>query len=113
MIQIAKFIALALSILSLCALLGHAFFVPGSGWQDRLLDSLSMLGLAASVCFASGLIFEIPDRKFDPEPTTPLLRTLPVRLFFWAAGLMTVLFLLSWFLADDFMPLIWRNNPPY
>lgn len=111
MVQIAKFLGLTLSILSLCAVFTHAFFVPGSGWGDRLLDGLGMLGLAASVCFASGLIFEIPDRKFDPEPTPRLSQTLPVRLFFWAVGLMAVLFLLSWFLAEFFVPMIWKNQP--
>jgi hypothetical protein len=111
MVQIAKFLALMLSILSLYVVLGHAFFVPGRGWEDRLVDGLSMLGMAASVCFASGLVFEIPDRKFDPEPTPPLLRTLPVQLFFWAAGLMAVLFVVSWFLAVDYLPLIWKNQP--
>ncbi len=111
MIQIAKFLSLALSILVLCALMGHAFFVPGSGWGDRLRDGIGMLGLAASVCFASGLIFEIPDRKFDPEPSTRLTQTLPVRLFFWAVGLMAVLFVASWFLANYFVPLIWKNQP--
>ncbi|HEX4039531.1 MAG TPA: hypothetical protein VHX37_15840 [Acidobacteriaceae bacterium] len=111
MVQIAKFLALMLSILSLCLLFGHAFLVPGRGWEDRLIDGLSMLGMAASVCFASGLIFELPDRKFDPAPTPPLLRTLPVQLFFWAVGLMAVLFVLAWFLAVDFVPMIWKNQP--
>lgn len=111
MLPLARFLALTLSILSLCALLAHAFFVPGAGWPDRLLDGLGMLGLAASVCFASGLIFEMPDRKFDPEPAIPLTHTLPVRLFFWAAGLMAVIFAVSWFLAVDFVPMIWKNQP--
>jgi hypothetical protein len=111
MLPLAKFLALTLSILSLCALLAHAFFVPGADWHDRLVDGLGMLGLAASVCFASGLIFEIPDRKFDPEPTPPLTHTLPVRLFFWAASLMVVIFVLSWFLAVDFVPMIWKSQP--
>jgi hypothetical protein len=111
MLPIAKFLALTLSILSLCALLVHAFFIPGADWHDRLVDGLGMLGLAASVCFASGLIFEIPDRKFDPEPSPPLTHTLPVRLFFWAASLMAVIFVLSWFLAVDFVPMIWKNQP--
>jgi hypothetical protein len=111
MLPVAKFGALAISILSLCALLGHAFFVPGSTWQDRLIDGLGMMGLAASVCFASGLLFEIPVSKFDPEPTPPLTKTLPVRLFFWAAGLSAVMFPLSWFLAQYFVPLIWKNQP--
>ncbi len=111
MLQIAKLVALALSILSLYALLVHAFFVPGSPWGDRLLDALAMLGLTASICFASGLIFEIPDRKFDPEPLPRLTHTLPVRLFFWGVGLMAVMFLLSWFLAEYFVPMIWKNQP--
>jgi hypothetical protein len=75
MLQIAKLVALALSILSLFVLAGHAFFVPGSPWQDRLLDGLAMLGLTASVCFASGMIFEIPERRFDPEPVPRLTQT--------------------------------------
>jgi hypothetical protein len=111
MLQIAKFLALVVSILSLCALASHAFFVPGSPWEDRLLDGLAMLGLAGSICFASGMIFEIPDRKFDPEPSPHLTQTLPVRLFFWGAGLMAVVFVVSWFLAEDFVPLIWKNQP--
>lgn len=111
MLPIVKFAALTLSILSLCLLLAHAFFVPGSPWGDRLLDALGTLGLSGSVCFASGLIFEIPNRKFDPEPTPRLTQTLPVRLFFWGASLMAVMFLLSWFLAQYFVPMIWKNQP--
>jgi hypothetical protein len=111
MLPLAKFAALTVSILSLCALLGHAFFMPGVGWEDRLFDGLGMMGLAASVCFASGLVFEIPNRKFDPGPAIPLTHTLPVRLFFWAVGLMAVIFAVSWFLAVDFVPLIWKNQP--
>ena len=111
MLQIAKFLGLALSILALCALLGHAFFIPGRDWGDRLLDAVAMLGLAGSICFASGLIFEIPDRKFDPEPTPHLIQTLPVRLFFWGAGLTAVMFLSSWFLSEYFVPMIWKNQP--
>jgi hypothetical protein len=111
MLPLAKLAALLASILSLCALMEHAFFVPGSPWGDRLLDALAMLGLTASICFASGLLFEIPNRKFDPEPTPHLTQTLPVRLFFWGVGLMAVMFLLSWFLAEFFVPMIWKNQP--
>jgi hypothetical protein len=111
MLPLVKFVALTLSILSLCALMGHAFFVPGAAWEDRMIDGLGMLGLTAAICFASGMIFEIPDRKFDPEPTPSLTHTLPVRLFFWAVGLMAVVFAASWFLAADFVPMIWKNRP--
>lgn len=111
MLPLVKFVALALSILSLCALMGHAFFVPGTAWEDRLIDGLGMMGLAAAICFASGLIFEIPNRKFDPEPTPSLIQTLPVRLFLWAVPVMAVVFVVSWFLAADFVPMIWKNRP--
>jgi hypothetical protein len=111
MLPIAKLVALALSILSLYLLLAHAFFVPGTSWGDRLLDALGTLGLTACVCFASGLLFEIPERKFDPEPTPPLMQTLPVRLFFWGVSVIAVMFLLSWFLAEYFVPMIWKNQP--
>ena len=111
MLPVAKFFGLAASILSLCVLMGHAFFVPGSPWHDRLFSALVLLGLSACICFAAGLLFEIPERKFDPEPTPRLTQTLPVRLFFRAAGLMAVLFAVSWFLAVDYVPLIWKNQP--
>jgi hypothetical protein len=38
-------------------------------------------------------------------------RTLPVRLYFWALAGMTVLFVLSWYLEEYYVPLIWRNQP--
>lgn len=31
-------------------------------------------------------------------------------LFFWCVGLMAVLFVVSWFLAEDFIPLIWKDQ---
>jgi len=111
MLPIAKFLALLSSIFSLWVLMAHAFFIPGSPWSDRLVTALILLGLSGCVCFAAGLIFELPERKFDPEPTPRLTDTLPVRLFFWGAGLMAVLFALSWFLAVDFVPMIWKNQP--
>ena len=111
MLPVAKFLALVLSILSLCLSLGHAFFIPGASWDHRLIDGLALLVASGCICFAGGLIFEIPERKFDPEPTPRLTHTLPVRLFFWAAGLMAVVFAVSWFLAVDYLPMIWKNQP--
>lgn len=111
MVSVAKFLALALSILSLSVLMGHAFFVPGEPWTDRLIDALCLAVASGCICFAGGFIFEIPERRFDPEPTPHLIQTLPVRLFFWAIGLMAVLFAVSWFLAVDYVPMIWKNQP--
>lgn len=111
MIPLVKFAALLASILSLCGFLGDTFFIPGSSWHDRLMGGIAMLVLSGCVCFASGIVFELPDRQFDPEPPVPLTQTLPVRLFFWTVALMAVIFVLSWFLAVDFVPHIWKNQP--
>ena len=106
LLEIGKGVSLLMSILSLCALLESAFLIPGARWEERLTASLLRIGLAACVCFASGLLFW----SAEPEPA-PVTRTLPVRLFFWALAGMTVLFVVSWYLEEYYVPLIWRNQP--
>jgi len=109
--EIGKFVSFGASILSLFALLGSAFFVPGSGWEDRLIGSLSRVALAGCICFASGILFREDAIRRAPESNPPLTSTLPVRLFFWALGAMAVLFLLGWFLDTWYVPQLWRNQP--
>jgi len=106
LLEIGKAVSLLMGILSLCALLESAFLVPGARWEERLLGSLLRIALAGCVCFASGVLF----RTAEPE-SAPLTRTLPVRLFFWALAGMAVLFFLSWYLEEYYVPLIWRNQP--
>ena len=106
LLEIGKAVSLLMSILSLCALLESAFLVPGAGWEERLAGSLLRIGLAACVCFASGLLF----RSAEPDPA-PITRPLTVKLFFWALAGMAVLFVLSWYLEEYYVPLIWRNQP--
>lgn len=110
LLEIGKLVSLLLSILSLDALLASAFFVPGSPWDDRLLNSLTRLVLAGCVCFASGLLFERP-ANHNSETGSDILDTLPVRLFFWALAGMALLFALSWYLEEYYIPLIWKNQP--
>ena len=106
LLEVGKALSFIMSILSLYALLVSAFFVPGSRWEERLADSLLRIALAACVCLASGLMF----RSTEPgEP--PVTRTLPVRLFFWALAGMALLFFLSWYLEEYYVPLLWRNQP--
>jgi len=106
LLELGKALSFVMSILSLYALLVSAFFVPGSRWEERLVGSLSRIALAACVCFASGLLF----RSTEPgEP--PVTRTLPVQLFLWALAGMALLFLLSWYLEEYYVPLLWRNQP--
>jgi hypothetical protein len=112
--ELAKAVALILTIVSLYALLGSAFFAPGSPWQQRLLNSIETLAMSACVCFASGLLFSIPEAP-GPTPyqilTRTLPRTLPVQLFFWSLGAMVLLFLLSRYVEVFYVPFIWKNQP--
>jgi hypothetical protein len=88
-------------MLSLYPVLGSAFFVPGSQWQERLGMALLKVALAACISFASGLLFSWPTRT---QAGQPLLETLPVRLFFWAMTGMALLFALSWYLEVYYLP---------
>lgn len=120
LIEIGKLVSLLLSILSLDALLTSAFFVPGSHWDERLLNSLARVVLAGCVCFASGLLFNRPEQHDplqrdpghgDSEATSDIMRTLPVRLFLWGLLGMALLFVLSWYLEAYYIPMIWKNQP--
>ncbi|HTW45472.1 MAG TPA: hypothetical protein VMD58_08000 [Acidobacteriaceae bacterium] len=110
-LELGKFVTFGASILSLMALLGSAFFVPGAGWEDRLIGSLTYLALAGCLCFASGILFREDALRHDPESEVTLHSTLPVKLFYWSLGLMALFFLLGWFLDAFYMPHIWRNQP--
>jgi hypothetical protein len=110
LLEVGKALSFLISILSLCALLESAFFVPGSRWEERLVSSLLRIALAGCVCFASGLIFQSAGRSVE-HIEAPVTRTLPVRLYFWALAGMALLFFLSWYLEEYYVPLIWRNQP--
>ena len=113
MLQVGKVASFILSLLSLHALLASAFFVPGTKWEERLFHAMVSLVLAGCICFASGLLFAA-DRHSASEPhlTEPhLTETLPVRMFFWATGVMALLWVLSWYLEEYYVPLLWRNQP--
>jgi cation transport ATPase len=110
LLELGKALSFFLSILSLYALMASAFFAPGSRWDERLAESLLRIAVAACVCFASGLLFrQSTASAASNEP--PVIQTLPVRLFFWALAGMTLLFLLSWYLEEYYVPLLWKNQP--
>lgn len=94
MLEIAKPVALGLCMLSLCAVFYTAFLVPASDLEQKTWDSLILLSLAAGVCLASGMLFREPAQA----GMGPVTRTLPVQMFCWAAGVMAILFLASWYL---------------
>ena len=109
--ELAKAVTLVLSIVSIYALLGSAFFVPGSPWQHRLLSSIETLAMTGCVCFASGLLFSLTTQSATGKEGLPVTRTLPVQLFFWSLGGVVLMFLLSRYLEVFYIPLIWKNQP--
>jgi hypothetical protein len=110
MFELGKILSFFLGMLSLLPVLVSAFFEPGSHWEDRLVMSLIKVAFAACACFGSGLFFLKPASAGVPL-TDRLLQTLPVRMFFWALGVVVVMFFLSWYLEEYFVPLMWRNQP--
>jgi hypothetical protein len=110
-LEVGKALSFFASIFSLYALMGSAFFVPGSTWEERLIGALGRMLLAGCVCFGSGILFREEAIQRSPESDWPLTSTLPVRLYFWSIGVMALLFLLSWFLVTYYIPQIWKNQP--
>jgi hypothetical protein len=110
LLELGKAISFLLSILSLFPAMYSAFFVPGAGWGERLFLSFDKIGLAACVCFASGLLFSIAPEA-DAKVERSLLATMPVRMFFCALAAMAVLFVVSWYLAVYYIPLTYKNLP--
>ena len=98
MLELAKAAAFFASLLALYWTAISAFFIPGLHWQDRLFLALARLSLTAAICLLSGLIFRLPTGS-NPDAHLPLTSTLPLRLFFWAAPILALLFLASWYLT--------------
>jgi hypothetical protein len=97
--EIAKPITLLFCMVSLCAVFHVAFLVPAIDLDERILDSLRLLTLAAGISLVSGMIFrEAAAERQDGSPR--LIGTLPMRIFCWASGLMVILFVVSWYLEN-------------
>jgi glucose uptake protein GlcU len=94
LLEVAKPIALALCMLSLCAVFYTAFLVPSSSLEQTIWDSVVMLSLAAGICLTSGMIF----RESTQADVERVASTLPVQMFCWAVGAMLLFFLASWYL---------------
>jgi hypothetical protein len=97
LLELGKAVSFVFCILSLYAVLMSGFFEPNTTWQQRLVLGLIRLAVAAGVSFASGFLFRFPVRT-NPDRGASLWKTLPVQLFLWGAGGLTVLFLLAWYL---------------
>jgi cation transporter-like permease len=94
--EVARPVTLIFCILSLSSVFNVAFLVPSIDMRQRIRDSLVLLALAAVISLISGLIFR--DSNHEPEAGTRLAATLPIQMFCWAASIMLVLFVVSWYL---------------
>lgn len=126
LLELLRPISLLLSIFSLYRVFYAAFLRPDVVMEQRIWDSLELLSIAAAVCVISGLIFREPiplsNEKLEvewrewrrrwgklegwEEPARrrdPLMATLPIQLFCWAAALMLALFFLSWYLETYYV----------
>jgi hypothetical protein len=97
LLDLFKALSFFLGIVSLYWVAISAFFVPGSGWEERLSAALVRLALAAGACFFSGLLFSWRSGATSPSIRS-LISTLPVQLFFWGAGTIAILFVSAWYI---------------
>lgn len=88
--ELTKSAALAICVVALCVVFEAAFLVPDGAGQT-VWDTLTLLTLAGGMCVASGALF-------CEREGNGLLRTLPMQIFIWSAGLMGVLWVMAWYL---------------
>jgi hypothetical protein len=100
-LELAKFASLLLSILSLDGLFHAAFLESGSHFEQRLVPSGGALLLAAAVCLGSGYIFRAWELKAGRRDAS-IAGSLPMLIFWWGSGLITLLFFGSWVLNRYF-----------
>jgi hypothetical protein len=104
LLELARTLSFFLSMLSLYPVLMNAFFAPGAQWHERLAAALLYIALAACVCFMSGLVYSRPSLA-NPDGEL-LMATFPVRMFLWSMVGMALLFALTWYLEEYFVPLM-------
>jgi hypothetical protein len=92
LLDLGRALSFFLGIVTLYVAAMDAFFQPGSRWEDRLAFACVRLALAGCVCLLSGVLFAWN------TPDQPLRSTLPVKMFLWAAGAISVLFAVCWYL---------------
>jgi hypothetical protein len=101
-LELARPTSLLASMISLLAVMHSAFFGSETDFHRRIYDSLAMLLLAAGIALVAGMLFERDcGVTGDSGPVLAVFRSFPVRVFFWASGLMLALFLLAWWIEAN------------
>jgi hypothetical protein len=94
-LELAQFASLLLGILALDAVLHTAFLEPGRTLEQQLLPAVRMLLLAALACLGSGYIFRAWQKKAGRRDAS-VASSLPMLIFWWAGGVISLLFAVSW-----------------
>jgi hypothetical protein len=120
LLELAKPMSLLASIVSLLAVFHAAFLGSETDLRQRIFDALAMLVVAFAVSRASGLTFTRerrvsaglhlvwPTSRYRAQPEFSfqnVIESFPMRIFYWAVGLMTTLFLAAWFIETYCIPL--------
>lgn len=92
--ELIKPVALALCLLSLCAVFQVVFLAPDVDPEQMGWNALVLLSLAAGIAISSGMIF-LPEGE---RGFSGCLRTLPVQIFCWGVGTMVVMFVAARYL---------------
>ena len=99
LVEVARPVTLISTILSLYALFHTAFLIPSGSLHQRIYQSLEMLALAAAISVVGGLVFCEFDFEVCPRSHSAH-GTLPIRVFFWSASVMLILFVVSWYVES-------------
>ena len=115
LLEFARTLSFFVSMLALYPVVAGAFFEPGSHWQDRLILAAARMGLAGSLALVSGILFARPwvyqDGPGQDGTGRRLLAALPVRIYLWTILGVAILFLLSWYLNEFYVPYLWKSLP--
>jgi hypothetical protein len=91
-LELGRAISFFLSLASLYAVAINTFMVTATHWRTQMPVMFLHLGVAACMCFGSGLLFAYPGDR-------PVTSTVPVRMFFWALVILPVIFFLGWYIT--------------
>jgi hypothetical protein len=109
LLEIARPLSFFVSMFALYPVVVGAFFVPGSHWQDRLILALARMGLAGCLALVSGILYSRP--WLYEDGMHKLMTALPVRIYLWTILGVGIMFLLSWYLEEFYVPYLWKNLP--
>ena len=93
-LELIKPIALALCMVSLCAVFQIVFLAPDLDIEQKCWQALILLSLSAGISISGGMLFVVREER----GIAGCFRTLPVQIFCWAVGTMLVMFVAARYL---------------